>query len=168
MQLLVTTLLVVSAFASKKVDTKHSDKKHAKRGVFGLGYGGHGGYGGYGGYSGLGYSGFSGHGYSSLGYTGLGHDGYIQSAPIATAHYVQPHTHTHSVETKFIAQVLCKKNVFIIRLYNWIVFLINLALSCRQNSCSTTSMAPQNYFRFLFSSNFFDILALSRRKDSNR
>lgn len=107
-QLFVTALLVVSAFAEDKA-TEQKNKNHAKRGVFGLGYGG---YGGYGSYSGLGYSslGYGAHGYSSLGYgaqgyAGLGHAGYVAAAPVAHAHYIQPHTHTHSVETKVVAQV---------------------------------------------------------------
>lgn len=87
----------MSAFAKKDV---------AKRGIFGLGYGyGSLGYGASGtgnlGYSSLGYGA---HGYSALGYSGLGHASYISSAPVAAAHYVQPHTHTHSVETKVVQQ----------------------------------------------------------------
>lgn len=78
------TLLVVSVFAdAEKSDTKPDDKKHAKRGVFG--WGGLGGY-----YS----TGGFGHGY------GYDHSSYIASAP----HYIQPHSHTHSVETKVVPQ----------------------------------------------------------------
>lgn len=108
----LVALLVVSVFADEKPDAKQGDKKHAKRGILGLGYpnGYSLGYSsglGYGhAYSGHGYSvnGYSGHGYSSLGYSGLGHGSYIANAPIASAHYIQPHTHTHSVETKVVAQ----------------------------------------------------------------
>lgn len=97
--------MVVSAFADK--ETTKGDKKTAKRGLSYLGYGGYSApvYG-----AGLGYSSGLGHtyggaqSYSSLGYSGLGHTGYVASAPVAAAHYVQPHTHTHSVETKVVAQ----------------------------------------------------------------
>lgn len=99
MQLFITALLVVSAFAEEKSEDKQSDKKQAKRGIFGLGYGGYGGYTGYS--SSIGYGA---HGSSSFGYSGLGHAGYVASSPVA-ATYVQPHTHTHSVETKLVAQV---------------------------------------------------------------
>ncbi|XP_055305688.1 lamprin 1.8-10-like, partial [Sitodiplosis mosellana] len=109
--LFITALLVVSAFAE---EAAKSDKKHAKRGLS-LGYGGYSG-----GYSGLGYSslghgaqgysslGYSGLGHSSLGYSGLGYSaGYVAAAPLA-AHTVgvtkAAHTHTHSVETKVVAQ----------------------------------------------------------------
>lgn len=102
----ITALLVVSTFAEEKSDSKQGDKKHSKRGIYGLGYGGYGGYGGLGGYSSFGYSshGYGSHGYPSLGNSGLGHVSYV-SAPVATT-YVQPHTHTHSVETKVVAQVI--------------------------------------------------------------
>lgn len=117
-QLLITTLLVVSAFAAEKSDAKQKDdKKNVKRGVFGLGYGGYGGYGGLGGYSGgLGGYGGSYHGGSvggyhggSLGYYGGGGHGYSSHYSQPAAHYsslhVSPHTHSHSVETKIVPQV---------------------------------------------------------------
>lgn len=97
----IAALLVVSAFADK-TPSKGDEKKQSKRGLSYLGYGGYSApvYG-----AGLGYStGLGAQSYSSLGYSGLGHTGYVASAPVATAHYVQPHTHTHSVETKVVPQ----------------------------------------------------------------
>lgn len=96
----------MSAFAE---EAAKSDKKHAKRHSFGLGYGGYSaGYGGLGysslGYGGHGYSaGYSGgHGYSSgFGYSGLGLG--HSAAYVAPAH-AHAHTHTHSIETKVVAQ----------------------------------------------------------------
>lgn len=97
----------MSAFAAEKSDAKNKDeKKNVKRGVFGVGsgYGGYGGYGGYSGYYGghsLGHS-YGGHG---LGYSAYAAAPVAYSAPHYTSTYVQPHTHTHSVETKVVAQV---------------------------------------------------------------
>lgn len=92
----------MSAFAAEKSDAKQGDKKNVKRGVFGLGYGGYGG-----GYSSFGYGGLGGFYGGHGGYGGYGSHGYsAYSAPAHySAHIVQPHTHTHSVETKVVAQV---------------------------------------------------------------
>lgn len=94
--------MVVSTFAAEKSDAKQNDKKNVKRGVFGLGYGGYSGYSGLGGYGGYG-------GYHSGYYGGHGLSAYAAPHAHAHAHYsshiVQPHTHTHSVETKVVAQV---------------------------------------------------------------
>lgn len=116
--------MVVSAFAAEKSDAKQStkgDKKNVKRGIFGLGYGGGGylgGYGGYGGLGGLGYYG-GGHGYSSYAAAPLAY-----SAPAAhySSHYVQPHTHTHSVETKVVAQVRIDLILIFNIIYNTLEF----------------------------------------------
>lgn len=107
LQLFITTLLVVSAFAAEKSDAKQNeqgDKKNVKRGVFGLGYGG--GYGGYGGLGGYGGSyGGSYHGGSLGGHYGGGYShGYAAPAAHYSSVHVAPHTHSHSVETKIVAQ----------------------------------------------------------------
>lgn len=107
LQLFITTLLVVSAFAAEKSDAKQNeqgDKKNVKRGVFGLGYGG--GYGGYGGLGGYGGSyGGSYHGGSLGGHYGGGYShGYAAPAAHYSSLHVAPHTHSHSVETKIVPQ----------------------------------------------------------------
>lgn len=129
MQLLITTLLVVSAFAAEKSDAKQNeqgDKKNVKRGVFGLGYGGYGGYGGLGGYGG-GLSSYGGsyHGGSLGGYYGGG--GYGGHSHGYSSVHVAPHTHSHSVETKLVPQPYpVVKHVPVVQVSkDWKIDLIN-------------------------------------------